>query len=203
MNIMYQFIKKKSLIFSFALCFGFGTGHISAQTPDNAAEKPVFKNVMGAGVGFGGTIYSGYGNFSGLKQNPTISLFYEHFVKDNFWNGKGALGLGATLGYSSATWEGDCGYGFEVGNTFFGARGALHYAPANRFDIYLGGVLCYNVVSWKWTGNVNGLGDTDVSNGLAWGGFAGLSIYVLNAVAIFAEAGYGVATVNFGVNVRF
>ena len=203
MNIMYQFIKKKSLIFSFALCFGFSIGHISAQTPDNTAEKPVFKNVMGAGVGFGGTLYSGYDNFSGLKQNPTISLFYEHFVKEGFWNGKGAFGLGVTGGYSSATWEGDCGYGFETGNTFFGARASLQYTPANRFALYIGGMLGYNVVSWKWTGNVNGLGDTDVSNALLGCGFAGLRIYVLNAVAIFAEGGYGVSAVNVGINVRF
>lgn len=74
----------------------------------------------------------GLGHYSGLSL-PPLSVTYDQSIKDDLFDGKGAIGLGAEIEYANA--------GTLLGNYslyFAAARGTLHYQFVNKLDTYAG-----------------------------------------------------------------
>ncbi len=190
---------KKLVVICLGLCFA--VFQASAQQTSFVQKD----NVVGLGIGFGGTLYSGYYG-SGIKRIPAISAYYERCIKDNLWDEKSSIGIGGLLGYASAKWDykgGDGSYGWKSSNIIIGARGALHYAFLDKLDTYTGLMLGYNIVSFKWTGNYSSWLGSSAGSEFTWAWFVGARYYFTDSFAAFAELGYGVAILNLGVSLKF
>ena len=168
------------------------------------AQIPTFNkgdNLVGAGIGFGGTLYSGSGYSNKM---PAISFHYEHCVVDNLWDEKSSIGVGGILGYTSAKWE-YSGYGWKYSSVIIGARGSLHYAFVDKLDTYAGLMIGYNIVSAKETGSYR-IGENTYRRSRSAACsyfFVGGRYYLTDNFAAFAELGYGIAIINLGVSIKF
>lgn len=152
------------------------------------------ENVGGIGLGLGGNLYSGYYG-SGIKRIPAITLYYEHCVKGNLWDENSSIGVGAILGYASASTD----Y-WKSSNIIIGARGALHYSFVENLDTYTGLMLGYDIASFKWKEIDLG---SNSAGGFTWSWFVGARYYFNESFGAFAELGYGIATLNLGVAMKF
>jgi len=182
------------------LCFSLFATQVSAQTQDFVKGN----SLLSFGIGLGGNLYSGSGYSSKI---PPISVHYEYCVKDNLFDEKSSLGIGAMLGYTSAKWEysGWGGsYGWKYTSIIVGAKGALHYAFVDKLDTYAGLMLGYNIVSAKEIGDW-GTGTTYKASGSAATSyfFIGGRYYFSDNLAAFAELGYGMAILNLGITLKF
>src|SRR5690606_29536546 len=129
---------------------------------------------------------------------PFMSLSYEHCVKDNLFDEQSSLGIGGTMGYTSAKWE-TVGYGWKYSDFVIGIRGALHYAIVDKLDTYTGLMLGYDILSSKSIGNWHSELDYSASTGgFVWGWSLGARCYFNESFAGFGELGYGVSVINLG-----
>lgn len=157
-------------------------------------------NVISAGIGLGGSL----GSFSYGSQSPAISVQYERGV----WEigGPGVISLGGYAGIKSYTFSGQAGdfrYSQKWNYTVIGIRSAYHYNGINndKFDVYGGLMLSYNLLSYKYEDNGGGT----VINSGSYGSTAGITAYVggrynfINNLALFAELGYGVSYLTIGL----
>jgi hypothetical protein len=153
-------------------------------------------NVAGVSIGFGG-YYSG-AFYSDVSRIPYISLYYENCVKDNLFDAKSAIGIGGMLGYTSVK----IANSFKTSTTVVGVRGALHYEFVDKLDVYTGLMLGYNIVSWKYYSAYSG-GKGSAASDLAFSWYLGARYYFKDNLAVFSELGYGAATFNIGLALKF
>jgi len=154
-------------------------------------------NVLGLNIGFGGNVYgSGY-----TSKIPLISLKYEYCIKDNLFDAKSAIGIGAMVGYTSAKYA-PLGWGWKYTNVILGVRGALHYQFVNRLDTYAGLMLGYDVVSTKEIGTV-GAGFSSNGSSFTWNFYIGGRYWFTNRLAAMAEIGAGVSILDVGIAYKF
>ena len=164
-------------------------------------------HIVGIGAGLGGTLYSGYGYYSGYKRWPTLNIYYENCIIDNLFDAKSAIGVGGMVGYSTSSWKykgsGDP-YGWRSNNLLFGARAAFHYAFIPNLDAYTGFMAGYSLNTWKWTGEYGYYESHRYgSNGFVWSWFAGARYYFAPKIAVFGEVGYGMSVFNGGITFKF
>lgn len=156
------------------------------------------------GVGFG----SPY-TFSGSKMGvPPVHASFEYGVSDN-------IGVGALVGYTSSTWDYGFGglgskYKYEWQATYMivGARGAYHFVDSDKWDVYAGLMLGYNIASLKFKSD-----DPNWKEPLLWvepkvggftfGGFLGARYALGDHSALFAELGYNIAWISVGYCAKF
>ncbi|MDF1575831.1 MAG: hypothetical protein P1P86_11645 [Bacteroidales bacterium] len=160
-------------------------------------------NVVNLGVGIG-SIYG-----SGIYSNttiPPVSISFEKGIKDEVL-GKGVIGVGAYLGYTSYKWQYtyiNTDYGWKYSNIVIGARGTFHYPLLDKLDTYLGVMLGYNIVSSSSFGTDAGTYDyTPDAGSIAFSGFVGGRYYFSDTFSGFAELGYGIAYLNLGIGFKF
>ena len=170
------------------------SGVANAQTPSFVKGD----NVAGVSIGFGGYYSGTFYKGSGISRMPFIAAYYENCVKDNLWDDKSSLGIGGMVGYTQikiADW-------YTVSDLILGVRGALHYAFVDKLDTYTGLMLGYDIYNIKWAdGSTTHIGEG--TSGLAISWFLGARYYFTDNFAAFAELGYGVAVINFGVSIKF
>jgi hypothetical protein len=98
-------------------------------------------------------------------------------------------------------------FGWKQGFTIIGARGTYHFRGDKRgsFDPYITGMLGYNIASFKYFDDdpdgINVFGALSAS-GLAIAGSIGANFHFQDNMGAFVEIGYGVAILNFGLNIR-
>jgi hypothetical protein len=155
--------------------------------------------VLNLGVGFGNALYSGSGNTSTV---PPISGSLEVVVKDDLFDGKGAIGVGGYLGYSAYKWKYSGDDGYKYTNIIIGPRGYLHYNFVEKLDTYAGAMIGYNIVSSKWYGSGISYGSVSGSR-LIFSGFVGARYFFNEKFAAMAELGSGIAYLNLGVAIKF
>jgi len=188
---------KKTLYLSVAMIL-FSAVYTSAQESTFNQND----NVVNLGIGFGGNLYSGtWYRDSEYSRMPVITLSYERCVVGNLFNEQSAIGIGGLLGYTSAKY-GNKAYGWTSTDIMIGARGAFHYAFVDKLDTYAGIMAGYNVNSRKWHGTWDD-SIKSTSSGLTYTAFAGARYYFANAIAVFAELGYGYNVINAGISVKF
>lgn len=160
--------------------------------------------VISAGLGLGSDTWAT--NSSG---RPAISVNYEK----GMWEigGPGVISLGGYLGNTGWKYSASAGgYSFtqKANYTVIGARSAYHYGGLNndKFDLYGGAMLSYNIVSYSYTDNDpsnDGYGVDAASSGLDFSIYAGGRYYFSDNLGVFAELGYGISTLNLGVSYKF
>lgn len=174
---------KKSIPFFILLiiCTAFG----------QAQEFKVGTNVINGGVGFGGS----FGNYTTSSQSLGLNISYERGI----WElpGPGVVSLGAYVGTKTYTYD-YLGGNDKWSYTIIGVRGAYHYngLEVENLDVYGGAMISYNILSFK--GNSNSFNSKPGVTG-----FIGGRWFFLDNLAVFAEAGYGVAYFTVGASFRF
>lgn len=139
--------------------------------------------LLNVGIGLGG----GFGT--------PIGLSYEHGFSDK-------ISGGAYVAYASETVP--MGFGdFKYTYILTAARASYHFDfGVEKLDPYLGAILGYNIASVKWSGGTLPAG-TDSGSGVIYGGHAGARYLFSEKIGVFAEAGYGIGTLNVGLTFKF
>jgi len=157
--------------------------------------------IINLGVGFGTALYSGSGYNSSV---PPVSGSLEVVIKDDLFDGKGAIGVGGYLGYAAYKWKySGFDYGWKYSNIIIGPRGYLHYNFLEKLDTYAGAMIGYNIVSsnsygsYAYGGNYNAS-----SSGVIFSGFVGARYFFNEKVAGMVELGSGIAYINLGVALK-
>ena len=185
---------KKAVIILNVLFFSLMAENMKAQTSTFTKSD----NVLGVGIGLGGSLYSGSWLISDVKRTPYLFATYERCIIDNLFNDKSSIGVGGQVGYSAFTWS---GY-WKQRHFNVCARGAFHYALVNKLDTYAGVVMGLDFESWKYESNYyENTYDNDVD--LVYTLFAGARYYFSNNFAAFAELGYGISLFNIGLAIKF
>jgi len=175
--------------------FSFGILTASAQDVKKGDK------VLNLGVGFGTALYSGSGYTGSV---PPISGSLEVILKDDLFDGKGALGVGGYLGYAAYKWKySGFDYGWKYSNIIIGPRGYLHYNILDKLDTYAGLMLGYNVVSSSSYGSYSYGGNYSASaSGFIFSGFIGARYFFNDKWAGMVELGSGIAYLNLGVALK-
>lgn len=184
-------MKFRSLFLATLLSFGFLVA--------TAQEVAKGDKILNLGVGLGTALYSG-GGYTGSV--PPISGSLEVVIKDDLFDGKGAIGVGGYLGYAAYKWK-YSGWEWKYSNIIIGPRGYLHYGLLEKLDTYAGIMLGYNIVSAKETGNsIPGYNYNATGSAFIFSGFIGARYFFNEKVAAMAELGSGIAYLNLGVALR-
>ena len=163
------------VLFVFLFCAVFTMG-ANAQNTFNKGDK-----IVNLGIGLGNT-YSGYSSMI------PISGSFEVGIKDNLFDDKSSLGVGAYFGFASKDhW------------TFLypGVRGALHYQFIDKLDTYAGLMLAMRMYTWSYEGHSDSYSDFIIPF------YIGGRYYFTDKMAAFAELGHGIAYLQLGVSLKF
>ena len=163
-------------------------------------------NVLGVGVG----VLGGYGvGLSGASQSPAITAHFDHGMGDL---GPGTWGLGGFVGYKTITYDDRYlnYYNYDWKYTFFvlGARGTWHYNDwhSSDWDTYGIVMLAYRSVSFSDKTNYGAYGNlthyTYSGSGIDLGLGIGARYWFSDKVGAYAEAGYGLTTLQLGVGFK-
>lgn len=115
----------------------------------------------------------------------------------------GVVGVGGFAGISLASRT----YGSIDGkshytNWMIAARGTYHFIFHDKFDPYAALSLGYWGYSWKWKGNGQISDPTGTYGGFGPGFVAGARYFFTPNIAIYAEIGYLLNILNFGVTFK-
>jgi len=132
----------------------------------------------------------------GLSDYATISASGEYGILDGIAD-KGSIGVGAFAGYGfriSGALD-----GYKYSQILAGVRGSFHYPFIDKLDTYAGLGLGLQYTHWSWDYIVK---YNDSSVGLNSGLFLGARYYLTQNLAAFAELGYGLGYLNFGISFK-
>jgi len=158
--------------------------------------------IISAGIGLGSSLYG-----TGGSGRPAISANYEQGV----WPiGKNhVISMGGYIGNTGYKYSGSSG-GFtwedKWNYTIVGVRSAFHYGGLNnnKFDLYGGFMLGYNIVSYKYTDNDPSFdyGSNGSSSGIDLSAYLGGRYYFTDKLALYTELGYGVSNLSVGLSLK-
>lgn len=147
---------------------------------------------LGIGVG------SPYAFSGSTSTIPPVHVSFEQGVTDK-------IGIGGILGYTSSKYEQNfigTEYSWNFTYLLVGARGSYHFLTTDKYDVYGGAMLGYNIASAKFESNNSALESfitEPTVGGLAFGAFAGGRYNFNEKVAAFGEIGYNIAWLSVGV----
>lgn len=133
-----------------------------------------------------------------------IEVSYDQGFKQNVFGVKKLnLGLGGYAGYygnteSLGVWNDDGEYGYKYSHIILGVRGLFHYPLIPKIDTYAGLMLGYNIVSAKFFGPGTDPGNASAS-ALAFGTIIGARYQFNKKWGVYAEAGYSISYLSFGL----
>ena len=184
---------KKLILLFVAIAFSL-TQIFAQESTANKGDK-----ILNLGIGFGSGLYTGTYYKTSV---PPISASFEAVIWDGI-GGKGSIGLGGYVGYSSHKWE-YSGWGWKYSNIYVGGRGAFHYPLVNKLDTYTGLTLGYNIATSSEYGNaVPGYDYNSSTGGLLYAWFVGARYYFSDSFGVMAELGVGIVYLNLGVAFKF
>ncbi len=165
----------------------FSVSLMQAQTPFKKGDKVVN---IGLGLGTYGIV--------GLSI-PPISASFDYGVKDELFDAKSSLSVGAYASYygSKSSYNGGA-YGWKYSNILLGGRAAVHYDFVEKLDTYGGLMLGYNIASSSYYGEGQHI-DSGSYGGFIYSGFLGARYYFTESIAGFLELGYGLSALEVGV----
>jgi hypothetical protein len=216
----------KKAIFSFLLIniFVFGTalakeGENKSRSflKDDSGAKCFDENtkVLNTGVGAGSGYYRGYkGAGYSYRSSPAFSITYEQALPKKL--GPGYLGLGAYLGYQSASsrynnayYNGSFYYYEHKWRSFFvAARGAYHldFLNSERAEVYAGVIAGLRIQTYSYdTNNPDPYSDYRLKEGSAYpavAGFIGARWYFVQNIGVYAELGSGISYGTIGFSFK-
>ena len=166
------------------------------------SEFTLGAKVLSLGIGIGNTLYSGSFYSSGV---PPITFSYEQAIKDDVLE-KGVIGIIGSIGYNSykyrSTYLGS-DWGWNYSNIVIAVGGTFHYPLLDKLDTYGAIGLGYNISTSKQVGNsYPGEDFSSSSGGIRFGIYVGGRYYFNEHFAAFAQVGYGITYLTFGVSYR-
>lgn len=180
--------------------FIFSSHLLQAQTFEKG------DNVLSLGAGFGSTL----GFVKGSSQTPALSI---NFERGTWEAGPGVISAGGYIGYKSIRYSGGSGsynYTQTWNYSIVGARAAYHYTgwDTDKFDLYAGLMLSYNILRYTYKDNLGGSGGSvsgtgNYGSGAGFTSFIGGRYYFTPTIAAYAELGYGVSYFNAGLSFKF
>lgn len=179
-------------------------------------------HILNLGIGFGGgNYYSGYRGYGySYKSSPAFSLSYEQAYPKKL--GPGYLGIGAYLGYQSASSTYNYfyddnnvkGYYYSKhswNNFMIAARGAYHFDILNfeKGEFYVGLLAGLRIQNYRYDSNnpdpyaYNFYRYNSGNVYPTYSFFVGGRWYFANNVALFGELGYGISYATAGLSFKF
>lgn len=146
------------------------------------------------GVGIG----SPYAYSGSTTTIPPVHASFEYGISDK-------IGVGGIIGYTSSKYEQSfltTEYSWKFTYLLVGARGSYHFLTNEKYDVYGGAMLGFNIASAKFESNdatLERFVTEPAAGGLAFGGFVGGRYNFNEKVAAFAEIGYNIAWLSAGV----
>jgi hypothetical protein len=177
---------------------------LSCSVFANAQSFNKGTHVISAGIGLGSSLWT----TSGGNSTPAISVSFEKGI----WEVSdiGIISLGGYLGRTSITYANsftDSSWDYKLAYTVVGARSAFHYSKLNnnKFDLYGGLMLSYNLLHIKYDQSFldAGIESNYGASGMGFSGFVGGRYNFSEKLGAFAEVGYGVSVLSFGLSLRF
>jgi hypothetical protein len=186
----------KNLLIGAFICAAFCLTAIN--TDAQTFKKGDF--VLNAGIGLG----SRYVYTNADTKIPPVSVSADFGIVDNLFNvDKLSLGVGGYFGMTS------CGYTYSYGSYHYdwswsyyivGARGTIHYAVKDNFEVYGAVMLGYEFITYPSDYTLGG----DNSDGdFFTGAVAGARYNFTKNFGVFAEVGAGIAWLNAGLSIKF
>ncbi len=134
---------------------------------------------------------------------PLEVSYDQGYKQDLFGIEKLNLGLGGYLGYYGnreeiGVWTDGDTFGYKYSHIVLGVRGLFHYPLIPKIDTYAGLMLGYNIASAKFFGNGMDPGSAS-AGGFAFGSVIGARYQFNNNWGIYAEAGYSISYLSFGL----
>jgi hypothetical protein len=147
----------------------------------------------------------GYDVFGSVKQSPAWSVSYERGLTDSF--GPGTLSVGGLLGYKHYYYNFPrTEYKASWTDIMVMARGTYHYNLTKnpQIDTYAGLTVGVRLNSYSNTNNSTPRATyTEEGLHLATGIFLGGRYFLTDKLGVFAEAGYDMTYLKFGVTGKF
>lgn len=141
--------------------------------------------------------------YSGSKMGvPPVHASLEIGVTDK-------IGVGGLIGYTTSKYEAafwNSKYSWKYTYLIIGARGNYHFYQDDKFDVYGGAMLGYNVASAKFEStdkSIEAFITEPKVGGVAFGVYAGGRYFFNDNSALFAEVGYSIAWLNIGYCAKF
>lgn len=181
---------KKTLLFAVAL---FLISNITLLAEDTFNKD---KSNLNVGVGFGSALW-------GDPVLPPISASYEIGWPSDSTEVLQKASIGGYVGFSMTESEYSWGI-YSYTHIIVGARGSYHFYNTDNLDLYAGGMIGYNIVSSSYESKSSGYTRSSSAHGseFSYAFFAGGRYYFTDTFGAFAELGYGVAYLNFGLTVK-
>jgi hypothetical protein len=191
------------------------------KSPKTQSEEKCYDEntrILNFGIGLGGSYYGGYrGNQYSYRSIPYMNLSYEQAYPKKL--GPGFLGIGAYLGYSSATARYDglmldfngpkYYYEHKWRNIVVAARGVYHWDVLNakNAEVYGGLILGLRFQTYSFNSDMPEANKQQYrySGSSIWPTyslFAGARWYFVPKVAVFGEAGFGISYLNVGISLK-
>jgi hypothetical protein len=146
---------------------------------------------MGVGSYFGGANYS--------VTIPQMSGSFEYCLKDDLF-GESAIGIGGYTSYTANKLKHNSNDGVDYSYFVLGARLHYHYQFVDRLDTYAGVMYGYKAISASRYGGYDG---DLVAGKFIPALFIGGRYYLFSGFSLFAELGYGVSALEFGLSFKF
>lgn len=135
---------------------------------------------------------------------PPVPISFEYVIKDDLFEGNGALGIGGFLGYTAA--KQDSYYGtYKTSRLIIGARGYVHYALVEKLDTYAGVLIGYKSDATKYSYDdeqTNSPNQKFTDGTPTLNVFAGARYFFNDKIAGMAELGWGISIVTIGVAIK-
>lgn len=143
------------------------------------------------GIGFFSNLNNNFKNVGFETKNtvPPVSATIDHAITDE-------LSIGGTIAYAQTHLNDQGQYIVTASYLIIGARGLYHFDLLPSLDTYGGAMLGYNIVK---------LSDESYKNktsAFAYTFLVGGRYRLAQTVGLFLELGYGVASVNLGLNIK-
>jgi len=131
---------------------------------------------------------------------PPIPVSFEYIVKNDLFNGNGALGIGGFGGYTAAKHR---YYGnYKDSRLIIGARGYLHYALVEKLDTYGGALIGYKSDMTKISYGDDIPDDKFTDGKPTLNVFIGCRYFFNDNIAGMAELSWGISIVTIGVAIK-
>jgi len=174
-----------------------GEPHVRApRAQPSAGAFHAGDNLVNLGIGLGSR-YTYVG--SGVSATPAFSASYERGFREL---GPGTLGLGAFVGYQSASSDFGSLGNYSFTDIIVGIRGAFHYPVSPQLDAYGGLGLGVRHAGVSFEGS-SYPGVAASATGLYSGLFLGGRYLFSDHLGAFAELGYDQTYLKAGLTVKF
>jgi len=156
------------------------------------------------GIGVGNTAYFG-SYYSGFL--PSVSGSYEYGIVEIPMGSEltGVISVGGYMGWSTSKYDYGWNDIYYLYNAYYIAvRGNYHFIFHDKFDPYVGIWVGARILTGGWHGNGSHPENWDAaSSGPAGGAYVGARWFFSDRFGVYAEMGYLISVLNFGVTFKF